>query len=166
MDTKEAPVPAAPEDEMTESGQIDFGFSETTRVDLPDGKSWVEIKTLTEGDRRKYQNALNRDVRIDRAKGDMHMKIQSGDERKALLMAAIDNWNLTRNGKAVKCDDPQKREFIDGGNPRIIDLIEKEIRKNNSWLQQDMSVEDIQREIDSLEELKQQKLDEEAAKNS
>lgn len=165
METKEKPAPVA--DATTESGQIDyFGFNETKKVDLPDGKSWVSIKTLTEGDRRKYQNALNRDVRIDRAKGDMHMRIQSGDERKALLMGAISDWNLARNGTPVVCNESNKREFIDGGNPRIIDLIEKEVRKANSWLQQDMSIEDIQREIDSLEELKQQKLDEEQAKNS
>ena len=150
---------------LTETVQADyFGFEETHSITLPDSKSVIYHKTLNEGQRRKYQNALNKDVRIQRASGDAIMRMAPGDEKKELLSAAIVDWNLARGGQPVPFQKRNLDEFLDKADPRIIDLIEKEIRKVNSWLQADMSVEDIQREINQLEELKSRKLDEDDEK--
>jgi hypothetical protein len=44
--------------------------------------------------------------------------------------------------------------------------IEKDVRKHNPWLLQEMSVEDIDKEIASLEEMREVKLKEEAGNDS
>lgn len=141
-----------------------FGFDESQRIMLPDGVSWVEQKVFNEGQRRKYLNTVNRDVRIAKGSGDAIMKMAPGDERKQLLMAAIVDWNMKRNGEPIPFSTRNLEQFLDVAPPRIVDLIEKEVRKANSWLQADMSVEDIDREIASLEEIRKVKIEEEEGK--
>lgn len=141
-----------------------FDFDDTRRVILPDGKQYVEIQVLNEGARRKYLNATNKEVTIGRATGDAKMKIASGDDRHMLLESAIVDWSLwTRNAKTgemeqIKYNDQNLRRFLEKASPTVIDLIEKEVRKDNPWLVADVSVEDIDNQIKELQELKEQKL--------
>lgn len=144
-----------------------FGFDEVLVVTLPDGVSWVQHKVLTEGQRRKYLNGMNRDVVIQRATGDARMTMAPGDERYSLLKTALCGWNLKkRNHRGDLEDVPftpgHLEKFLDGAPPKVIDLIDKEVRKANAWLIEDMSVEDIEREIATLQELREKKQEEEA----
>lgn len=147
--------------------QVDyFGFSDTQRYTLPDGKSWIEFKVFNEGDRRKFQNKTASDVKFNRSTGDATVRSAAGDQRFELLNAAITGWNLVRNGAAVPCSDMTKRQFLEGANPKVIDGIEKAIRLANPWLLADMSIEDIDKEIAALEEMKAKLLEEEAGKDA
>lgn len=160
-------LPVSTEPEPFESGQEDyFAFDETFTVELPDGKSFVECKALNEGGRRKYLAAVNRDVRLQRATQDVIMKMSPGEERQALLMESIVGWNLVSKGRPISCTDANKRSFLDKANPKLLDTIEMEVRKHNSWLQADMTVEDLQKEIDRLTELRDQKIADEEGKVS
>lgn len=148
-----------------ESQQVDyFGFEEILEITLPDGQSKVQHQVLNEGARRKYQNSMNREVKVQRASGDAVLKMAPGDEKVALLKEAIVGWNLIRNGGPVPFNRKNLDDFLDRSNPRVIDLIEKEVRKANPWLQADMSLEDIDREIESLQELRDKKVEEEQGK--
>ena len=148
-----------------------FGFDETHVVTLPDGVSWVQHRVLSEGKRRKYLNGMNRDVVIQRATGDARMTMAPGDERLSLLKSAICGWNLqqrnprTQQMEPVPFTEHNLQKFLDVAPPRIIDLIDKEVRKANAWLIEDMSVEDIEKEIATLQELLETKQNE-AAKNA
>lgn len=138
-----------------ESAQVDyFGFDETYRVELPDGKSFVEHQALNEGARRKYMNEVNREVRLQKG-GDAFMSMATGDERHSLLESAICGWNLMRGGKAVAFNKQELRAFLSAAPPRIIDLIEKDIREKNDWLTGDVTEEDIDEQIADLEELRE-----------
>lgn len=143
-----------------------FGFEQTEVVPMPDSRQWVEIRVLNEGQRRKYLNSVNRDVRVQRGTGDAFMRLSSGDEKRALLESAIVNWNLRRGGQLVPFNERNLREFLDKADPRIIDRIEKAVRKANPWLQQDWTVEEIDEEIAELQELRQRKLDEAEGKDA
>jgi hypothetical protein len=148
-----------------------FGFDETHIVKLPDGVSFVEHKTLSEGKRRKYLNGMNRDVVIQKATGDARMSMAPGDERYSLLKSAITGWNLKRRNNRGELEDvsftPGNLEkFLESAPPRVIDLIDKEVRKVNAWLIEDMSVEDIDKEIKTLEELRETKLAQESGNAS
>lgn len=144
-----------------------FGFEETHKCYLPDGVSYIEHRTLNEGARRQYLNKTNRDIRLQRATGDAIMKMATGDERYALLTSAIIGWNLIGpTGEPVPFDKKNLDRFLETANPRVVDLIEKDVRKHNPWLMQDLSVEDIQKQIDELEEMKQVKIREEEGKDS
>lgn len=149
-----------------ESVQEDyFGTDKTHRVTLPDGMSWIEHKELNEGERRKYMNATNRDVRIARQTGDMHLRMAAGDERAELLKVAIVGWNLQSGGQPLDFNDANLRRFLEKASPKIVDIVEKDIRKKNPWLVSDVSVEDIDKQIEELQELREQKLKEDSGKD-
>ncbi len=143
-----------------------FDFDETERVTLPDGTSWVAIRKLNEGDRIKYQNAINKDVTVNSNTKDAKIRTAPGTDRKILLEEAICDWNLQRGGVSVPFSQKACTEFLNKTDPRIIDLIEKAVRKSNSWLLADMTVEEIDKEIADLQELRETVEKEEAAKNS
>lgn len=145
-------------------GQADyFGVDERHRLMLPDEVSWVEHKTMTEGDRRQYLKKTNKNVKLDK-KGDATIQVAPGEERHALLEAALVGWNLQREGMDVPFNGSTLRQFMDKADPKIVDMIEKDIRKNNSWLMNEVTVESIDEEIASLEETREELLKEEAGK--
>lgn len=147
-----------------------FGFEEIHRVMLPDGKSYIEHKTLNEGARRKYMNRVNREVRLQKS-GDAYMKMATGDERHALLEEAICGWNLVRadkNGelKPLAFTQANRNAFLEAAPPEIIDRIEKDIRDKNPWLVADVTIEDIDEQIAELQELREKKVAEAEGKES
>lgn len=137
-----------------------FGVAETHRTLLPDGVSFIEWKVMTEGERRRYLNATNREVKLQKGSGDTVVNMRPGDDRWHLLTTAIVGWNLKRNNAAVPFSKQSLEEWLNVAPPRIVDLVEKEIRRGNPWLLADMSVEDIDREIASLNEMRETKLKE------
>lgn len=156
----------------TQSVAVDyFGVDRTEKVMFPDGVSYVVIKELDEGARRKYQNATNKDVRLARQTGDAYMKLGAGDDRLALLKVAIVDWNLKRAKSATDptlFDVPFKAseldKFLDKAPTSIVDLIEKRIRKMNSWVEGEITLEDIDKQMEELKEMRERKLEEEEGK--
>jgi hypothetical protein len=149
-----------------------FGFEQYRNVYLPDGVSFVTIQALNEGARRQYLNQVNKDIRIERQTGDAKMKVATGDDRHTLLQKAIVGWNLKRRNEKteqiedVPFSDTQLEKFLKGANPKIIDIIEKEVRKDNEWLVGDVTIEDIDKQIEELQELRARKVKEEEGKGS
>lgn len=127
-----------------------WGTDETKKVYLPDGKQYVEIQLMTEGQRARFEKENNQDLRVSRD-GETTIKIDPGRSRKALIKAAAVNWFVVRSGQKLKFNDANLNQFIDGANPRIIDKLEKEIRDFNEWLKNDLTVEEIDKEIEVLQ---------------
>ena len=157
---------------LEEHVQVDyFGFDEVFRVPLPDGESWVEHQTLNEGARRKYMNRVNREVRLQKS-GDAFMKMATGDERHVLLEEAMVGWNLVRADKKTGETKPltfnptNRNAFLESAPPGIVDLIEKDIRDKNPWLVGDVTIEDIDEQIEELQELREKKVQEDEGKES
>lgn len=142
-----------------------FGFGSTTTMLLDDGISYLELKVFNEGERADYQNKTTRAVRIHKG-GDASINMVPGAEREALIKLAVVGWNLRRKGQPVPCNDTEKQKFYKSADPRLIDKIEKEIRTQNPWLLQDVSIEDIDKEIETLQELRATKIAEEEGKAS
>ncbi len=127
---------------------------------LPDGRSSITFRKFNEGQRRKYLNKVNRDVRVQKVTGDAIMSMKPGDERAALLEDAIVDWNLHRGGQPHQFNSKNLREFLDLADPKLIDDIEKAVKLANPWMLGDMEPEDIDREIKNLQELKAKILEE------
>lgn len=139
-----------------------FGFGETHRHILPDGVSFIEFKVMNEGDKRRYQNGQNRDVTVVKNTGDARLSTKPGDDRHSLLTTVIVGWNLMRGGTALGFTNAHLKEFLDGADPLIVEGLEKAIRKAHPWLLAEMSVEDIDREIESLQEMREVVVEREA----
>lgn len=160
IEAMESRMAAAGESLVEKVQQDYFGFELTERVMLPDGISFVEVKALTEGEKQKHLNKTNREVLLKRSTGDAAISTAPGDERRSLLLTAVTGWNLVRNGEPLTFNRSNLEKFMDSANPKVVDEIIKGIHKANPWLLADMSVEDLDREIASLQELRQSKIDE------
>lgn len=144
-----------------------FGFEEVHRCMLPDGVSYIEHKTLNEGARRNYLNKVNRDIMLQRTTGNAIMRMQQGEEKHMLLEQAICGWNLIGpNNEPLVFNTNKLQEFLKKADPRIVDIIEKDVRKHNPWLMADLSVEDIDKQIAELQEMRDVKIKEEEGNDS
>lgn len=167
----EAPTaPTAPTDPTVPVQADYYGTDETYQVTFPDGVTYVDCKTMTEGDRQLYQSKVNKDVRVSRQSGDMHLKLSTGEERMALLTSAIIGWNVIHDGKQVPfgkgSPGAELEKFIRQAPPSIIDRIEREIRKHESWLIGEATVEDLNEQIENLTEMRDKRLKEDSGNAS
>lgn len=146
----------------TETPQYDdyWGFDERQQWFFPDGKQFIEFKIMNEGDRSRYQKLVNRDIAVSRATGDAKIKLDQAEERKALLESSVTGWNLYRQGSpvpfAIGSPGATFEQWLAAANPKLVDDLEFAIRKANPWLQAEMSVEEIDKEMDRLRELREQ----------
>ena len=120
----------------------------------------------------EYQRKTNRPINIDRKNDTASIKPDLAQDRYELIRTSVTDWTLVRRDPdtgewfPVVFTKANLDNWIKSSNPKIISALEKEIQKANPWMQAEMSVEDIQAEIDSLQELLTQRLNEEAEKNS
>lgn len=153
LDPDDVLQPSAPHADADFTTGFDdyWGTDETKKVYLgSDNKQYFEIRLMTEGQRARFEKDNNQDLRVDRDQTTT-IKIDPGRSRKALIKAATKDWFVVRGGKPVKFNDANLNQFIDGANPRIIDKLEKEIRDYNEWLKNDLTVEEIDKEIEVLQ---------------
>lgn len=148
-----------------------YGGDVTDRYEFPDGVQWVEVKEFTEGDRRKYLMAINKDIRVERQSGNAYLHNTAGVDRYELLQIAIIDWNLYKpdsEGKMnlVKYNQHELRIFLQQGKPSLFEKIELKVRALNPWLMQDLTIEQIDEQIEQLQETKEIMLREEAGKES
>ena len=141
-----------------------FGFSSTERCMLPDGVSYVELQVLNEGHRRKYTNDSNREIKLAKGSGDAALRMKPGDDKHSLLKISIVGWNLSRGGVPVPFNAQMLDHFLNSADPAVIDRIEKRIRQINPWLLSEMTVEQIDEEIQSLQEMREVRLREDEGK--
>lgn len=140
-----------------------WGFSEVKEFVFPDGKQKIFYKIMNEGDRKKFQQKTRTDVILERQTGDARMKMSPADERHELIMASVTDWEMYRreNGKIVRVPfsggSPGSTfaQWLQLADPRIIDRLEKDIRKANPWLLGEMTVADIDKEIGNLQEMRE-----------
>lgn len=134
-----------------------WGFSENHKFFFPDGLQFIEYKTMTEGDKQKFQRATNRDLTLSRQTGDAKVKVDQASDRNALFTVACSDWNLRRDGKPVPFTNDGKggtlQQWLQVANPRIVEDLEKAIRLANPWLLGDMKPDDIRKQIDDLQDM-------------
>lgn len=139
-----------------------FGFDETHRYMLPDGRQYIEFKTLNEGDLGKYQQALNRDVLIEKGTGNARVKMNQVEERHAMLLTAVTGWHLMRRdrqGKWVEAKfsagrDGEFHQWMKKAHPRLIQDLDEAVRKANPFLlaANTETLEAIDKQIADLQE--------------
>lgn len=170
---------------MVESGhrvedvvEIDyFGFASEEKWYFPgqdklpkEHKQYLLIKKMNEGDKAKYQRKTNKDIRIQRTTGDARMSVDAVEERHELIRISVVGARVKmrdHTGK-LRFDDKKPdivvRNLLDNGDPDVVQQLERFIRDLNPWMRTDMSIEEIDKEIARLEEIKKEKADEEAGK--
>lgn len=149
-----------------------FGFSSEDKFHLPDGRQWISYGKLNEGAKRKFQKLTSRDLKVERTTGNAVMKMDPGAERHELIKASVIGWHMMRMSpktglmEEAPFNDSVFGQFLDKTDPVIIEDLEKAIRKANPWLMDEMTTEDIDREMENLKELRVKVAEREAGKSA
>ena len=140
-----------------------FGFGSSEEFIMPDGHQKIFFKVMCEGERKKYQQLTNRDIRFNQATKDAHIKGDPAGERWSLITSSVTGWSLKRrNSRGEWTDVPfssgtpgaELEKWLERADPKIVDNLEFKIRMANSWMQGDMTVEEIDKEFERLTELR------------
>lgn len=142
-----------------------FGFGESQKFFFPDGVSFIEFQIMNEGQRREFQKKTNRDITFNRGTNDARIKADPAEERHALITSSVTGWNLVRNGQPIPFSKGTPgatlEQWLKVANPKIVDDLEFAIRKANPWMQAEMTVEEIDKEMARFAELREQVLERE-----
>lgn len=141
-----------------------FGFEETGAYTLPDGKQQIFFSVMNEGAKTRFQQKINKDIHLNRATNDARIKTDPAGERKALIEESVVGWTLkVRNRQTGQWTDAafskgsagsELNKWLDKANPKIVEALEDAIRKANPWLNGDMTVEQIDEEMQRLADLR------------
>jgi hypothetical protein len=152
------PVLDVLDDEENRDAQVDyFGVDERHRFDLPDGKSWIEFKVLNEGEKSEWEKSTQGDVVFERNSGNARMRPNSADARHKLITLAVTDWNLKRRDKQTGRMEQVSiahglRDWLRYTNPKLVVDLEAAIRKQNPFLIVDLTIEEIDKQIEELQE--------------
>lgn len=110
-----------------------FDFNEQHDVTLPNGWS-ISVKVFNEGERRRYLNQTNRDVKMDQRTKTLTMRSAVGDDERTLLELAVVDWAVVRDGKPLPFNKGNMQQALDKWPPSAWKPVLKKIRDVNEWL--------------------------------
>lgn len=150
-----------------------WGVKDKKKWYLGDGQQWIEFKKMDEGAKRKYQQRTNRDITINRDQS-TKLGIDPAEDRHVLIEMSVVDWYMVipKNPEDLENTEWEQaafapallRKWLELGDPKAIQDLEVEIRMFNPWMQSDMTVEEIDKEIARLEEVRKEAVEREAAK--
>jgi hypothetical protein len=150
-----------------------FGFGDTKMFTLPDGKQQIFFKVMNEGERAQFQKSTSTDIKFNRSSGDAAIKADQAKERHELILTSVVGWSMKRRNASGGWEDvpfsgnspgSTLGQWLKVADPKIVDELEFAIRKSNPWMQAEMTVEEIDKEIARLGELREQALEREKGK--
>ncbi len=138
-----------------------FGFEETVKFYLPDGKQWISFKPMNEGERSAYESKTQRDISFNRKTDDAKISIDTSKDRHALIMQSVTGWFMMQrmpdgNWTQVAYSSGAGGTFaqwLARANPKIVNDLYLAIQRANPWMNNEMTSEMIREEIKRLEEL-------------
>lgn len=143
-----------------------FSFMASEKFYFPDRKQYIEFQIMNEGAKSEFQKKTQKDLVVERQSGNARMRVNPATERHELIKASVTGWYMFRGGKEYPYSPRMLDDFLKLADPKIIEDLEKAIRKANPWLMSDMSVEDIDREIANLQEMREIAVEREAGEGS
>lgn len=154
-------------------GYVDyFGFGDEQVFTLPDRRQTISFKVMNEGERAKFQKKTSKDIKFNRTSGDAAIRADQAEERHELIMTSVTGWSLMRLGPGgwqpvpFSTGSPSSAlaKWLQIADPRIVDELELAIRRANPWMQADMTVEEIDKEIERLQDLRKEVAERERGK--
>jgi hypothetical protein len=117
-----------------------------------------------EGQRAQFQKRTSKDIKFNRASGDAAIKADQAEERHELILSSVTGWSLRRRGPqgwdvvpfSTGGANSALAQWLKVADPKIVDDLELAIRRANPWMQADMSVEEIDKEIERLQDLRKE----------
>src|SRR6266540_5663844 len=154
-----------------------WGVDETFKFFLPDGKQFFEIRPMNEGMKAKFQKTTNKGIQMNQRTQDATIHIDPANERHTLIEQSVINWLIMQKDargtwSPYPCPTEENRRrnnihvILEKFNPKVIQDLEFFIRQQNPWMQADMDVEEIDKEMDRLIQLKKDVLEQKAGESA
>lgn len=167
--TPDAPDTPAPSEQKVFANY--WGTDERYKWYFPDGEQYIEFKVMDEGDRTNFQKLTNQDLTI-RQGNEAKMKMDPAGERHTLIKTSVIGWHLyapdQKTGEMGEASyaKPLLEKWLAHADPKLVDALELEIRRKNPWMQTDMTVEQVDEELDRLQDLRREIVEREAGEAS
>lgn len=131
-----------------------WGVKEERKHFLPDGTQHFVFKIMNEGDKVKFQKMTNQDLIVNRDNS-ARIKMDPATERHQLIETCVTGWKLYMpDGAEAKFSSAMLKNWLTEASPKLVEDLEFAIRKANPWMQADMSLEEVDKELDRLTDLK------------
>lgn len=170
--TEDEGAPRGPEiqGDVFDGYQDYFGFDDTFKYYLPDGKQYIEFRVLNEGQRAKYEKKTSRDVRFNRRTDDAAIKVDAAEDRHTLITESVINWHMVKKTPkgwqpvafSVGSKGSTFDQWLDRANPQIVNDLHSAIMKANPWMSAEMTVEMIDEELQRLNDMRKLAVEREA----
>lgn len=138
-----------------------WGTDEVHKHYLPDGVQYFEFKIMNEGDKVKFQKLTNQDLVVGRDQS-ARVRVDPAAERHTLIKTSVTNWYLLKGGEVVGFSPQMLEKWLSVADPKIVEELEAKIRMANPWMQAEMTLEAVDKEIDRLTEVRKQIVEREA----
>ena len=140
-----------------------WGVQRTERHYLPDGKQYFDYKIMNEAMKADFQKRTNQDLIVGRDQT-ARVKTDPSHERHTLIKLSVVDWYMyapdNKGNMGLVAFSPQLLEkWLQVADPKHVEELEFAIRMSNPWMQDNMSVEEIDKEIDRLHEVRRQVVD-------
>jgi hypothetical protein len=136
------------------------GPPEAQRWYFPDGVQYLEWIPLNHGGRAAYQRATQVDMNIDHRSKDVKIKGNLGADVDALVNLCTIDWKMFRGGQQVTfsrgVDSPGAllNQWLKQADPALVDRYVQVLRRANPWLTSELTVEEIDQQIEDLKALR------------
>lgn len=141
-----------------------WGSEQYEKFFLPDGRQYFEFKVMNEGEKTKFEKMTNQDLIVNRDQS-ARVKVDPSEQRHSLITTSVTGWYLFKGGEIVAYSSQLLRKWLEVADPKVVADLEFAIRMANPWMQSEMSVEEIDKEIDRLHEVRKQVIDNEAGES-
>lgn len=144
-----------------------WGVTETHRHMLPDNTQFFEYKTMNEGDKSKFQKLTNQDLVVQRDQS-ARVRVDPVTERHTLIKTSVTGWHMFapdhKTGEMLPAafSAALLEKWLTVADPKVVEDLEHAIRLSNPWMQADMTLEEIDKEIERLHEVRRSVVDREA----
>jgi len=165
--TQPDPQPVVAEEVTTYENY--WGVKEAQRFYLPDGKQYFDILPLNEGMKTRFQKLTNKGIRMNQRSQEAILDVDAANERHTLILESVVSWFIMHRDPKdpsgfseyicpSRENDRKKKleELLMRFNPKVVQDLEFFIRTKNPWMQDDMNIDEIDKEIERLQELRQQ----------
>ena len=153
---------------LTEEIYIDvWGYHDIQRWYFPgqerfpeSQRLYLEVQTMTEGVRQRYQKATNAKVTILKKGGDAEMGVDPARDRYQLCKKSVVGWYMRRKGNdgtyyEVQYTDRGFDDWFHSANPQHIDKLEQFIRSINPFMLDEFSLDGVREEIERLQKVEE-----------
>jgi len=137
---------------------------------LPDGVQYFKFKIMNEGEKVQFEKLTNNDLIVNRDQS-ARVKVDPSEARHAIIKTSVTDWHLfAPDASGVMGEAAFSKQlltkWLQVADPKLVEDLEFAIRMANPWMQSEMSVDEIDKEIDRLHDVRKQLVERQAGEAS